>query len=63
MTSKDFVPLADRRSGLHLRTYQVDAEGHRHNVSQVVRATPEPGPHAVSLDFWPDCTCPRHRAD
>ncbi|MFE5582424.1 hypothetical protein [Kitasatospora sp. NPDC056531] len=61
--SPDFVPPAARRRGLHLRTYQVDAAGRRYNVSPVVEVKPDEGAPVPSLDFWPDCACPRHRDD
>lgn len=61
----EFVPLAARRRGLVLRTYQVDADGRRHGYSPVVVVVPEPGPPTAGLwlDYWPDCRCPHHRAD
>ncbi|MBO1420154.1 hypothetical protein [Streptomyces sp. FH025] len=60
--STNFVPLAARRTGLWVRTYQVDAEGRRYNVSPPIEVIPEPDPPTVELrlDFWPDCTCPQH---
>lgn len=62
--SADFVPPAARRRGLRLSTYQVDAHGRRHSSTPVVTVVPESGPPTVELrlDFWPDCTCPRHRS-
>ncbi|MFH8381939.1 hypothetical protein ACH4E7_13475 [Kitasatospora sp. NPDC018058] len=56
--SPDFVPPAARHRGL-----QVDSDGRRYDVSPVVEVKPDEGAPVPSLDFWPDCACPRHRDD
>ena len=60
-TSRDFVPLANRRTGLTIRTYKLAADGTRYDDSGVTVVDSEPGAAASHpAARWPACQCPQH---
>ncbi|RGD55396.1 hypothetical protein DR950_41780 [Kitasatospora xanthocidica] len=62
LTGPDFVPAANRRAGLYVRTFQVAEDGERYGDSGLVLVDSDPDPLAYHPDAtWPTCRCPRHR--
>ncbi|MFD8704350.1 hypothetical protein ACFV1W_17285 [Kitasatospora sp. NPDC059648] len=52
-----------RRPGLTIRTFRVAQDGTRYDDSGVIAANPGPDEYVARIEVWPDCACPRHRAN
>ncbi|MFJ9839254.1 hypothetical protein ACIRYZ_02120 [Kitasatospora sp. NPDC101155] len=54
---------ARRRPGLTIRTFSVAVDGTRYDDSGVIAADPGPDEYVARIEVWPECACPRHRAN
>ncbi|MET8631032.1 hypothetical protein ABZW30_46390 [Kitasatospora sp. NPDC004669] len=60
---EDRATRARRRPGLTIRTFRVAQDGTRYDDSGVITANPGPDEYVARIEVWPDCACPRHRAN